>query len=249
MAALQGKVALVTGGSSGIGREVALRLAALGADLFVVAEGPETALREVAALCGGRSTWRAIDLAETGAAERMVAECLATLGRVDILVNNAGVRCRKPFGEFTDEDFSFVTGVNLRTPFFAAQAVLPAMRAQGGGRIINIGSQFGSAAYQEHALYGLTKAALIYLTKAIALECAASGIMVNCVSPGPTDTEYMVNRLSNQPATREQMTACVPMGRFGQTAEVAEAVVFLATAEGTAIHGHNLVVDGGWLAG
>jgi NAD(P)-dependent dehydrogenase (short-subunit alcohol dehydrogenase family) len=121
------------------------------------------------------------------------------------------------------------------------------MRAQGGGRIINIGSQFGSAAYAEHVLYGLTKAALIYLTKAIALECAADGIVVNCVSPGPTDTEYMVDRLANQPEMRQQMAAHVPLGRFGRTAEVAEAVFFLATSEGTAIQGHNLVVDGGWL--
>ena len=247
MADLNGRVALVTGASSGIGRAVALRLAQDGAEIFAVAEGPEAALRDAAARCGGRSTWRAIDLAEPGAAERMVAECLATLGRVDILVNNAGMRCRKPFGDFTGEDWDFVTGVNLRAPFFAAQAVLPAMRAQGGGRIVNIGSQFGSVAYAEHALYGLTKAALIYLTKAIAFECAKDGIVVNCVSPGPTDTEYMVNRLANQPEMRAQMSAQVPLGRFGRTEEVAEAVVFLATSDGTAIQGHNLVVDGGWL--
>jgi NAD(P)-dependent dehydrogenase (short-subunit alcohol dehydrogenase family) len=247
MPTLSGKVALVTGASSGIGRAVALRLAGDGATVFAVAEGPEAALREVAASCGGGSAWRAIDLAVPGAAEGMVAACLAALGRVDILVNNAGVRCRKPFGDFTHEDWDFVTGVNLRAAFFAAQAVLPAMRAQGGGRIVNIGSQFGSVASAEHALYGLTKAAIIYLTKAIALECAKDGITVNCVSPGPTDTEYMVNRLSNQPETREQMTKEVPLGRFLRTEEIAEAVAFLASSDGTAIQGHNLVVDGGWL--
>lgn len=248
MPTLTGKVALVTGASSGIGRAAALRLAADGATVFAVAEGPEAALRSVAEECGGRAAWRAIDLAVPGAAEAMVAECLKVLGRVDILVNNAGVRCRKPFGEFTHEDWDFVTNVNLRAAFFAAQAVLPAMRAQGGGRIVNIGSQFGSVSYAEHALYGLTKAAIIHLTKSIAVECAKDGIMVNCVSPGPTDTEYMVNRLSNQPETREEMTREVPLGRFLKTGEIAEAIAFLVSSEGTAIQGHNLVVDGGWLA-
>jgi NAD(P)-dependent dehydrogenase (short-subunit alcohol dehydrogenase family) len=247
VAKLDGKAALVTGASNGIGREVALRLAGCGADVFVVAEGTEAALREVAAACGGRSAWRMVDLAVAGAAERMVADCLATLGRIDILVNNAGVRCRKAFGEFTQEDYEFVQGVNLRAPFFACQAVLPAMRAQGGGRIVNIGSQLGSTAFQDHALYGLTKAALIYLTRAIAFECAASGIVVNCVSPGPTDTAYMVDRLADKPELRKRMEEYVPLGRFGKPEEVAEAVVFLATCEGAAIQGHDLLVDGGWL--
>jgi NAD(P)-dependent dehydrogenase (short-subunit alcohol dehydrogenase family) len=247
VADLSGKVALVTGASSGIGREVAVRLARRGADVFVVAEGTEAALREVAAACGGKATWRVIDLAVAGAAERMVADCLATLGRVDILINNAGVRCYKAFGEFTQEDYEFVQGVNLRTPFFACQAVLPAMRAQGSGRIVNIGSQLGSTATQDAALYGMTKAALIYLTRAIAFECAASGIVANCVSPGPTDTAFLINRLADKPQLREKMEANVPLGRFLKIEEVAEAVEFLSTCEGMAIQGHDLLVDGGWV--
>jgi NAD(P)-dependent dehydrogenase (short-subunit alcohol dehydrogenase family) len=249
---LSGKVALVTGASRGIGKEVALRLAGHGAAVFLVAEGTEEELRTVAESCAQRSGgkrvgWRAIDLAGAGAAEKMVADCLAELGRVDILINNAGVRCRKAFGDFTQEDYEWVQGVNLRTPFFACQATLPTMRAQGGGRIVNIGSQFGSAAFEDHALYGMTKAAIIYLTRAIAFECASSGIVVNCVSPGPTDTDYMIARLADKPELRRKMEGYVPLGRFGKTEEVAEAVVFLATSEGTAIQGHDLLVDGGWL--
>jgi NAD(P)-dependent dehydrogenase (short-subunit alcohol dehydrogenase family) len=247
MADLKGKVALVTGASSGIGREVALRLARRGADVFAVAEGTEAALREVTAACGGRSTFRIMDLAFAGVAEKMVEDCLATFGRVDILVNNAGARCYKPFGEFTQQDYEFVQGVNLRTPFFASQAVLPAMRAQGGGRIVIVASCFGEVAAPNAAIYGLTKAALIHLTKSIAFECSASGIVVNSISPGPTLTPYIQKLMADRPELPEKFVANVPMGRFIKTEEVAEAIEFLCTSEGTAIQGANLLIDGGFV--
>jgi NAD(P)-dependent dehydrogenase (short-subunit alcohol dehydrogenase family) len=123
-----------------------------------------------------------VDLAVAGSAEAAVAACLQAFGRIDILINNAGVRRRKTFGDFTHQDFQDVVAVYVRAPFFGCQAVLPAMNARGRGRIVNVGSQLGSVATAEHALYGMTKAALIYLTKAIALESTASGA-VNCVSP------------------------------------------------------------------
>lgn len=112
---------------------------------------------------------------------------------------------------------------------------------------MNVGSQLGSVATAEHALYGMTKAALIYLTKAIALESAASGGTVNCVSPGATETAYMTARLADQPATRDAMLDHIPLGRLSKPAEGAEAIVFLATCEGDAIQGHDLLVDGGWV--
>jgi NAD(P)-dependent dehydrogenase (short-subunit alcohol dehydrogenase family) len=247
-----GQVALITGGSSGIGRETAQALAALGASVFLVSEGPEDWLREAAEACrvaskGAPAEWRMVDLAVAGNAEAAVAACVQTLGRIDILVNNAGVRRRKPFGEFTHQDFEDVVAVNLRAPFFACQAALPAMKAQGKGRIVNVGSQLGSVATAEHALYGMSKAALIYLTKAIALECAASRVTVNCVSPGATETAYMTARLAAHPTTRHAMLGHIPLGRFTRPAEVAEAIVFLATCEGDAIQGHDLLVDGGWV--
>lgn len=252
MASLNGKVALITGASRGIGAEVARRLAGLGASTFLVADGTEEELAAVAATArelnaSGQAVWRVIDLSSPGAAEEMVAECLSVLGRVDILINNAGARCRKPFGEFTLEDFELVNAVNVRAPFFAAQAVVPIMRAQGAGRIVNIGSQFGVTAFEDHALYGMTKAALIYLTRAIAFECAAGGIVVNSVSPGATETAYMTDRLSEKPDLRRKMEGYVPLGRFSRTEEVAEAIVFLATSEGSAVQGNNILVDGGWV--
>lgn len=251
MSKLEGRVALVTGASRGIGREVALRLASKGASLFIVADGTVDELIDVASRCsevgGAKADWQAIDLSSADAAELMVNECLARFGRVDILVNNAGARRRKSFGNFTQQDYELVQGVNVRTPFFACQAVLPAMREQGSGSIINIGSQFGSVAFEEHALYGMTKAALIYLTRAIAYEYASSGIQVNCVSPGPTETNYLVERLAKNQKLRRKMENYVPLGRLIRPEEIAEAVIFLITSEGSAIHGHNLIVDGGWV--
>jgi NAD(P)-dependent dehydrogenase (short-subunit alcohol dehydrogenase family) len=244
------KVALLTGASRGIGRETALALAAKGFSLFLVAEGTAEELASAAAECraaGSPDAATAIfDLSVPGAAEAMVAAALTRFGRADVLVNNAGIRCRKPFGSFTRADFAQVLEVNLAAAFFASQAVLPAMRAQGGGRIIHVASQMGRVAAEDNAVYGATKAALIQLTRSMAFELAKEGIQVNSVSPGPIATEYNIVSYGRIPGRTEQMTARVPLGRFGTPTEVAEAIVFLATAAGSFIQGHDLVVDGGY---
>jgi NAD(P)-dependent dehydrogenase (short-subunit alcohol dehydrogenase family) len=245
------KVALVTGASRGIGRETAVGLAAKGFSLSLAADGTEAELENVAASCRAAGApevrWDVVDLGVSGQAEAMVAAALAALGRVDVLVNNAGIRCRKPFGGFTRRDFATVVEVNLAAAFFASQAVLPAMRAQGGGRIIHVASQHGSVASEDNALYGTTKAALIHLARNMAYELAAEGIQVNTVSPGPIATQYNLDTWGRQPGKLEMMAARVPAGRMGRPEEIAEAIVFLATAEGSFIHGHDLVVDGGYI--
>ncbi len=177
----------------------------------------------------------------------MVATALERFGRVDVLVNNAGIRCRKPFGSFTRQDFAYVISVNLAAAFFASQAVLPAMRRQGGGRIIHMASQMGSVAGEENALYGPSKAALIQLTRNMALELAKDGIQVNSVSPGPIATQFNLNSYGRQPGKMDAMISRVPVGRFGRPEEIAEAVVFLATVKGGFIQGHDLVADGGYI--
>ena len=244
------RVALVTGASRGIGRETALALAAKGFRLFLVAEGTAEELASAEAECraaGAPGAAQAIfDLGVPGAAEEMVAAALARFGRVDVLVNNAGIRCRKPFGTFTRADFTGLLEVNLAAAFFASQAVLPAMRAQGGGRIIHVASQMGRVAAEDNALYSLSKAALIQLTRSMAFELAKEGIQVNSVSPGPIATEYNITSYGRIPGRTELMTARVPLGRMGEPAEVAEAIVFLATAAGSFIQGHDLVLDGGY---
>jgi NAD(P)-dependent dehydrogenase (short-subunit alcohol dehydrogenase family) len=242
------KVALVTGASRGIGREIALALAAKGFSLFLVAEGTESELAEVCGLCGAATTAFGIaDLSVPDAAEAMVATALTAFGRIDVLVNNAGIRCRKAFGDFTRADFATMIEVNLAAAFFASQAVLPAMRAQGGGRIIHIASQHGSVASEQNALYGITKAALIHLARNMAFELAAEGIQVNSVSPGPIATQYNLDSWGTIPGKLQTMVGRVPLGRMGRPEEIAEAVAFLATTQGSFIQGHDLVVDGGYI--
>lgn len=244
------KVSVVTGASRGIGRETALALAAKGLALFLVAEGTAEELAAVEADCraaGAPEAAHAIfDLGTAGAPEAMVEAALARFGRLDVLVNNAGIRCRKPFGSFTRAEFDGLIAVNFAAAFFASQAVLPAMRAQGGGRIIHVASQTGRVAMEENSLYGPMKAALIQLTKNMAFELAKDGIQVNSVSPGPIATQFNIESYGRIPGRVAQLESRLPVGRLGRPAEVAEAIAFLATCEGGFIQGHDLVVDGGY---
>ncbi len=244
------KRVVVTGASRGIGQCVARAFAAGGARVFLAAEGTEEELAAVARECGeagGEASFGLHDLGREGAAERMVEEAVRFLGGLDVLVNNAGVRASKPFGTFSYADFEHVVGVNLRAPFFVSQAVLPHMRAAGGGRIVHVASQLGSVAARDTALYSATKAALIQLTRSMALELAGENILVNAVSPGPTATAYLEKHAYKTPEERAQRLATVPMGRFGEPNEIADAVLFLASGESSFVQGHNLVVDGGYV--
>ena len=245
------KVALVPGASRGIGHETALALAEKGFSLFLAAEGTLEELTSAEAECRRRgapdTTFGIFDLSVTGEAERMVALALERLGRIDVLVNNAGIRCRKAFGTFTRDDFYKLMEVNLAAAFFASQAVLPAMRSQGAGRIIHVASQMGSVASEENALYGTAKAALIHLARCMAFELSREGILVNSVSPGPIATTFNLDSYGKQPGKMETMTSRVPVGRFGTPREVAEVIAVLATLEGGFVVGHDLVVDGGYI--
>jgi NAD(P)-dependent dehydrogenase (short-subunit alcohol dehydrogenase family) len=249
---LTGKIALVTGASRGIGRATALALAQAGAAVYLAADGTREELAAVASDCRGpnssvRAEFGLFDLADPGDVERMIDAALACFGRIDILVNNAGIRIRKPFGEFSSADFDRLVAVNLRAPFLASQAVLPSMRASGGGRIITVASQLGIVASPNSALYGLAKAALIYMTKAMALELAKDKISVNAVSPGPIETEFTRAQMEKQPGYKEWRESQIPLGRWGQPDEVAQAIVFLASTTATFVHGSNLVIDGGFI--
>lgn len=248
---LKGKVVIVTGASRGIGLATARKFANAGADLYLVADGPESELAAAAAECEEQNRRVRVrsglfDLADAEAPARMVAAALTALDRVDVLVNNAGIRIRHPFGEYSAAEFDQLMAVNLRAAFLASQAVLPPMRAQGGGRIIHVASQIGMVAHKQSLLYGLSKAGLIYLTRAMSYELASENIVVNAVSPGPIMTDYNLERISRDPALKAERLGYLPIGRYGDPEEVAEAILLLAAAMPSFMQGHNTVIDGGY---
>jgi NAD(P)-dependent dehydrogenase (short-subunit alcohol dehydrogenase family) len=252
MPALVDKIALITGGSRGIGAAIAAQFVQHGAAVFLAANDSEAAFRSVIQKCkagapAARIAHGVFDFLEKDASERMVQTALSEFGRVDILVNNAAIRARRTFGQYSSHEFDETIAINLKAPFFASQAVVPSMLKNGGGRIIHIASQMGLIAEQDLALYGLAKAALIHLTKSMAFELAPHNIAVNAVSPGPTMTEYNVERTTQYPEYKSHKLSYIRSGRYCTPEEIAETVTFLATTSATNIQGHNLVVDGGYV--
>ena len=152
----------------------------------------------------------------------MIERAVKLFGRIDILINNAGVRVRHKFEEFSCDAFNHALAVNVTAPFFACQAVTPIMRRQGGGRIIHIASQMGTVAHERRAVYGMTKAALIYLAKAMAYELAPDGITVNAISPGPILTEYMEHEYDKNSQLANDRAAYMRINRVGRPEEIAE---------------------------
>ena len=254
MGQLTGKVAVVTGASTerGIGNAIAKRFAQAGASVFLVAEGTPEQLQTAQEECGsyseaGRVEYGIFDLSERGSAEQMIEEAARLFGRIDILVNNAGIRAAYDFGDYSRDAFDKVIAVNLAAPFFASQAVLPIMRRQGGGRIIHIASQLERVTYAKRALYGLTKAALVHLTKSMAYELGREGIVVNSISPGPVKTQFIIDRMATQPEEAERrLKTYLPIGRLGEPWEIAELAFFLATTPATYLQGEDICIDGGY---
>ncbi|MET9616024.1 SDR family NAD(P)-dependent oxidoreductase [Kitasatospora indigofera] len=245
-AVLDGKVALVTGGSRGIGEAVALRLAEDGADVALTylgnAERAAGVVDRIKAL-GRRALAVRADSADPAAVRAAVDQAAAEFGRLDILVNNAGAGVLGPVEELSDADVDLVLQVNVRAPFLAAQAVLRHMAE--GGRIITIGSCMSErSAFAGGSLYGMSKSALNGLTRSLARELGPRGITANLVQPGPIDTEM---NPADGPAG-ELQRSLTALGRFGRPSEVAAMVAHLAGDGGRYVTGSAILVDGGYAA-
>jgi len=245
---LDGKVALVTGASTGLGQAIAVGLARAGADVAGV--GRSDFADTEGAITGSGRRFHAIraDLGGRPDHAGIVRAAVAALGRVDILVNNAGIIRRNDALEFTEKDWDEVMDLNLRSVFFLSQAAAQQMLAQGhGGKIINIASMLSFQGGIRIASYTASKSGLAGLTRLLACEWAARGINVNAIAPGYFVTSNTAALRADASRSRD-IVARIPAGRWGQPSELAGAAVFLASGASDYVHGAILPVDGGWLA-
>jgi NAD(P)-dependent dehydrogenase (short-subunit alcohol dehydrogenase family) len=246
---LDGRVALVTGASRGIGHDLVLALAGAGATAVAAARSPadvESLLAEARA-AGGEVDAVAIDLTDRSSIEDAVAEVVDRHGRIDVLVNNAGLGTNHDALDATEEEWDELFAVNVRGLFFACQSAGRRMVDQGSGRIVNMASQAGIVGIPRHAAYSASKGAVIALTKVLALEWSPSGVTVNCVAPTFVRTPGTAERL-DQPEFLADVLTRIPVGRVGTTTDVAGAVIYLASDAAALVTGTVLVVDGGWTA-
>jgi 3-oxoacyl-[acyl-carrier protein] reductase len=242
---LSGKVAMVTGSGRGIGREIALKLAEVGATVVVNDVGDakpvEGVVKEIKAM--GRECLPVMaDVSLNSDVSRLVEETMSAYGRIDILVNNAGINRDQLLLRMSEEDWDKVLAVDLKSVFLCTKAVLRHMAKQRWGRIISISSIVGIMGNKGQANYAAAKAGIIGFTRTIAKEVASHGVTVNAVAPGFIDTE-MTQRLKEE--WKQELKRHIPLGAFGSPRDVAEAVAFLASEEAGYITGQVLGVDGG----
>jgi 2-deoxy-D-gluconate 3-dehydrogenase len=246
---LDGRVALVTGASKGIGWDLANALAAAGARVAVASRDIGSLDRLVGEIEseGGIALAVELDVRDVSQIGSVFEQVHRHFGSLDVLVNNAGLGANHPAEDVTESDWDEMMAVNLRGLFFSCQAAGRIMLAQGRGRIINMSSQAGVVGIREHAVYSASKGGVNLLTKVLALEWSSQGVTVNAVAPTFIRTPGTAERL-DQPDYLEGVLGRLPIGRVGTTTDVAAAVIYLASPAGAMVTGHVLLVDGGWTA-
>lgn len=247
MAALENKIAIVTGAGGGIGGAIALRFAREGAKIAIAEIDGETGKARAAEIAreGGESLAVVTDVTRKTSVEQMVQATLARWGRVDILVNVAGGAQIKPVVEITEADWDHIIDMNLKSTFLCSQAVLPAMIKQKYGKIVSISSIYGFTGNATRASYAAAKAGVAVFTKSLALEVAQDGINVNAIAPGRILTDRVRSHYTD--AAWAEQVALIPMNRAGTPDEVASAALFLVLDENKYITGQTIHVNGAWL--
>ncbi len=251
---LSGKVALITGGASGIGRATALLFAREGAAVAIAdlnAQAGEAVASEITQ-SGGRAIFEPADVAGATDCRRVAERAIREFGRIDILFNNAGIIRRATILDLSEDDWDHVMAVNVKSIYLLSREVIPHMQKEGGGSIINTASGWGLAGGAKAAVYCASKGAVVLLTKAMAIDHGPHKIRVNCICPGDTDTGMLRAEAQQLGEANDRFLAEAakrPLGRVGSPDEIAQAVLYLASDASSFVTGTALVVDGGGLAG
>jgi NAD(P)-dependent dehydrogenase (short-subunit alcohol dehydrogenase family) len=246
---LGGRVALITGGSKGLGKAMARGMAEAGADIIISSRTEaelKAALAEILAGTNRRGRYIIADMAQRDQVRSLARTAVEFLGRVDILVNNAGTNKPQPIDAITDDTWDQVVETNLSSVMALTRALVPQMKERRWGRIIHISSTLGFVSKEKRNVYSATKAAVAGLARASAIDLGAHGITVNCIAPGPFLTDLPMSLLSE--AEKQAFAERTALGRWGQPEEMIGPALLLASDAGSYITGTTLVVDGGWLA-